>query len=130
LNASVAVLVTIIVIAAVAACFIFVFMPGPRKSLMDAKFILHDAEGPNAGGAFARELGINTIPIYLDHAWSGVEPTDNGWVWSDVFPSNINEYGHSMLRIGILHVLAWSPTDIPSWVNKDNLDGEFREEYG
>jgi len=124
------VLVLVILIAAVVACFILVFMLGPKRSPMDAKFILHDAEGPNAGGAFAEELGINTIPIYLDHAWPRVEPIDNEYIWSDVFPNNINEYSHSMLRIGMLHVLAWSPADIPSWVNKDNLDGEFKEEYG
>jgi len=97
---------------------------------MDAKFMLHDAEGPNVGGAFSEELGINTIKIHLDHAWQRVEPADNQWNWDDEFPNNINEYGHLMLQIGTLHMLAWNSTDLPGWVNTDNLDGEFKEQYG
>ncbi len=128
MNARVAVPVIIIVVAVVACSIIFI-MRQPRKSLMGAKFMLHDGEGPN-GGAFSEELGVNTIPIYLDHAWPRIEPVDNQWIWDDEFPSNINEYDHCMLRIGILHMLAWNPTDIPTWVNKDNLDGEFKEQYG
>jgi len=129
MNTSVAVLAFVIA-AVVVACFIVVIVRQPSGSPMDAKFMLHDGEGPNAGGAFAKELGINTIPIYLDHAWPMAEPVDNGWDWDDKFPNNIDEYAHSMLRVGILHVLAWTPTDIPGWVNKDNLDGEFKGQYG
>ena len=101
---------------------------------MDAKFMLHDAEGPNVGGAFSEELGVTTIPIYLDHAWQRVEPADNQWNWDDdianLFPSNMDEYGHCMLRIGAFSMLAWDSTDLPGWVNKDNLDDEFKEQYG
>jgi hypothetical protein len=96
---------------------------------MNAEFMLHDAEGPN-GGEFSKEFGVNTIPIYLDHRWPDVEPVDNGWDWNNEFPANRDEYAHCLLRIGILHLLAWTPTAIPSWVNKDNLDGSFKEEYG
>jgi hypothetical protein len=95
---------------------------------MDAKFILHDAEGPN-GRAFSEELGVNTIPIYLED-WSEYEPIDNQWNWGNVFLGNVDEYGHCMLRIGILSTLAWNPNNIPAWVNKKDLDGEFKEEYG
>jgi len=95
--------------------------------MMDAKFMLHDAEGPNAG-AFSEELGTNTIKIFLDHAWQRVEPVDNQWNWDDEFSSN-RDYGHLMLQIGALHMLAWNSTDLPGWVNQDNLD-EFKEQYG
>jgi len=103
--------------------------PQKQSTARDADFMLHDGEGPNAGGEFSKELGTNTIPIYLDD-WSRFEPEDDQWDWNGAFPDNINEYGHSMLRIGILHVLAWNPASIPQWVNKSDLDGKFKEEYG
>jgi len=124
-----AVLVIVIVVAVVACSIIFIVRK-PRRPIMDAKFMLHDAEGPNAG-AFSEELGVNTIKIYLDHAWPRVEPVNDQWNWGDeFFPSNTIEYSHCMLSIGALHMLAWNSTDLPGWVNKDNLDGEFKEQYG
>jgi len=128
MKTSVAILV--VIVAVVVVCSIAVIVRHPRSPLMDAKFMLHDAEGPNAG-AFSEELGVNTIKIYLDHAWSRVEPVNNQWSWGDeFFPSNTIEYSHCMLQIGALHMLAWNSTDLPGWVNKDNLDGEFKEQYG
>ncbi|MFH0869409.1 MAG: hypothetical protein V1839_04235 [archaeon] len=100
-----------------------------EQSVISDKFIFHDSEGPNAGGKFSRELGVNTIPIYLDD-WSRLEPADDQWNWDGAFSDNVNEYDHSMLRIGILHVLAWNPEGIPSWVDKNDLNGKFKEEYG
>jgi hypothetical protein len=98
---------------------------------MDAKFMLLDGEGPNGGGAFSKELGANTAPIYLDHAWPTIEPADNEWNWGDrFFPRNVNEYAHVIVRLGELHMLAWNSTDIPAWIKRDNLDGEFKEQYG
>jgi len=153
MNASVAVLVIVIAAVVVAGSVIVIVQwsresPGTvsapaqwqlietwtgtvnERSPMDAEFMLHDAEGPNTGGGFAKELGVNTIPIYLDHLWPYCEPVDNQWNWSDIFPGNVDEYKHCMVRIGIFHILAWTPTAIPTWVNKDNLDGSFKEEYG
>ncbi len=100
-----------------------------EKSVMDAEFMLLDSEGPNAGGAFSKELGVNTIPIFLDD-WASIEPENDQWNWGSAFPENVDEYPHSVLRIGILHVLAWNPKNVPSWVDKDDLDGKFKEEYG
>jgi hypothetical protein len=122
--------IAILVVVAVAVCSVFVVSRSAGPTVENASFMFHDGEGPNAGGEFARELGVNTIPIYLDHGWSMVEPADNVWNWSDVIPGNMGEYGHSMLRIGALHILSWNPTAIPAWVDKDNLDGVFKEEYG
>jgi len=90
------------------------------------------------GGAFSKELGINTIPLYLDHAWQRVEPADNEWNWDGEFPANISNYGHLALskydhvvvRLGVIGLLAWNPTEIPGWVDRDNLDGSFKEAYG
>ena len=126
MNARVAVLV---IVVTVVACSIVVIVRRPRRSPIGAKFMLHDAEGPNVGGAFAEELGVNTIPIYLED-WSEYEPVDNQWNWGNVFPGNVDEYEHCMLRIGILSTLAWNPNNIPAWVNNKDLDGEFKEEYG
>jgi len=140
LKSSVAMLTIGIVVAAVVGAYLIATSqktgsptsasPKPPESPMNAKFMLHDAEGPNAGGKFAKELGVNTIPIYLDPAWPRIEPVDDAWMWDDEFPKNMEEYSHSMLRIGILHVLAWNPDGVPKWVNKDDLDGSFKEEYG
>lgn len=127
MKVSTAVLITVVVVAVVACSVIFI-VRHPRKSLLGAEFMLHDGEGPN-GGTFSEELGVNTIPIYLDHRWPNVEPVNNEWNWSDEFPTNTDEYDHCMLRIGILHMLAWNPNATPTWVNKDNLDGEFKEQY-
>jgi hypothetical protein len=121
------VLVIILVAASLLLCFQY-FVYESNSSVMNARFILHDGEGPNAGGEFAKELGINTIPIYLDN-WSHFEPRDFQWNWENTFPTNRDEYGHCLLRIGILHMLAWNPSSIPTWVNKSDLDGEFKQEY-
>lgn len=110
-------------------------LQGPPEDLVDspglakAGFIFHDGEGPDAGGEFSRELGVNTIPVYLDD-WSGMEPEDDLWNWDKEFPNKTGEYDHVILRIGILHMLAWNPDAIPDWVDKNDLDGRFREEYG
>jgi hypothetical protein len=123
--------ILLIVIAVIAVVSFAVMRMGPqgRSPAISADFMLLDSEGPNGGGEFSKELGTNTIPIYLDH-WSKLEPENNQWNWADVFPANMNEYEHSVLRIGILHILAWNPADIPGWVDKNDLDGKFREEYG
>ena len=124
------ILILIIGIVIVAIISLAVFeVELQKQSAINAKFMFHDSEGPNAGGEFSKELGINTIPIYLDD-WSKLEPADDRWDWDDAFPDNTDEYLHSMLRIGILHVLAWNPTSIPAWVNKNDIDGTFKEEYG
>jgi len=98
---------------------------------MNARFML-DGGVPWMGDEFAKELGVNTIPIYLDHQWPTAEPVDSGWSWDSEFPANMDEYAyaHCLVRLGVLHILSWTPTAIPSWVNKDNLDGSFKEEYG
>jgi hypothetical protein len=93
------------------------------------EFIFHDGEGPNAGGIFSKELGINTIPIYLDN-WREIEPADDSWQWDTIFPDNTHEYGHCIARIGLLHMLAWNPSYIPYWVNTSDLDTELKNEYG
>lgn len=92
-------------------------------------FIFHDGEGPDIGGVYADELGINTIPLFLDE-WNEYEPVDNQWQWENTFPTNRNEYDHCLLRIGLLHMLAWNPSSIPSWVNQSDIDGECKEAYG
>ena len=122
------ILICVIVIVAISS-FVALKIPQKQSAVMKAKFILHDSEGPNAGGEYAKELGINTIPIYLDD-WSKFEPADDQWNWSNAFPDNIKEYPHSMLRIGILHILAWNPTNIPAWLDKNDFGDKFKEEYG
>jgi len=96
---------------------------------MNAEFML-DGGVPWAGDEFAKELGINTIPIYLDHQWSTAESADNSWSWDSEFPVHTDEYSHCLVRLGVLHLLSWTPTAIPGWVDTDNLDGSFKEEYG
>jgi hypothetical protein len=125
----IAILVIGIVVIAIVSLAVLKMWPQGQPSVTNADFMLLDGEGPNAGGEFSRELGINTIPIYLDD-WSKFEPADDQWDWTDAFPDNINGYDHSVLRIGILHVLAWNPENIPTWVDKNDIDGKFREEYG
>src|SRR3989304_6793628 len=94
------VLILIIGIIIVTIISLTIFKVGLQKqSEINAKFILHDSEGPNAGGEFAKELDVNTIPIYLDD-WSKLEPADGQWNWGDEFPDNTNEYAHTILRIG------------------------------
>lgn len=100
----------------------------PERSPLTSSFMLLDGEGPHARGSYSEELGVNTIPIYADD-WAECEPTDNNWVWN-MFPSNRSEYKHCILRIGVLHRLAWGPGDIPSWVSTTDLDGEFKTQYG
>lgn len=122
------VLVIILISISLIICFQYLLHQN-NFPIMNAQFIFHDGEGPNAGGEFAKELGINTIPIYLDN-WSQFEPLHNQWNWEKAFPTNRDDYNHCLLRIGILHILAWNPSFVPEWVNKSDLDGEFREAYG
>ncbi len=125
----IAILIIGIAVIAIVSLAVLKMWPQGQSSAINADFMLLDSEGPNAGGEFSRELGTNTIPIYLDD-WSKFEPADDQWNWVDAFPDNVREYDHSVLRIGILHVLAWNPANIPAWVNKNDIDGEFSEEYG
>lgn len=124
----IAVLLIIIVVVSILLCYNYLLREN-ETPIMNAKFMLLDGEGPNAGGDFSKELGTNTIPIYLDQ-WSQFEPHENQWNWENAFPTNRGDYSHCLLRIGILHVLAWNPSNIPTWVNKSDLYGEFKEAYG
>ncbi len=119
--------VGIVGIAIVIGTFLFFYEDASPGT--DAAFIFHDAEGADAGGVFSKELGINTIPIYLDE-WSEYEPVNNEWNWGNAFPDSIDDYDHCIVRIGILHMLPWNPSGIPSWVNRSDIDGEFKDEYG
>lgn len=120
MNLNIHAMVLIVLMVLIAGCV--------QNSNQTNNIIFHDNEGPNAGGEFAKELGINTIPIYLDD-WSKIEPADDQWNWNDVFPDNMLEYDHLMIRVGILHVLAWNPANIPRWVDENDLNGKFKEEY-
>jgi hypothetical protein len=124
----IAVLLIIVVVVSILLCYNYLLRKD-ETPIMNAKFMILDGEGPNAGGDFSKELGTNTIPIYLDQ-WSQFEPHENQWNWENAFPTNRDDYGHCLLRIGILHVLAWNPSNIPTWVNKSDLYGEFKEAYG
>ena len=124
----IAVLLIIMVVVLILLCYNYLLHEN-ETPIMNAKFMLLDGEGPNAGGDFSKELGTNTIPIYLDQ-WFQFEPHENQWNWENAFPTNRVDYGHCLLRIGILHMLAWNPSDIPTWVKKSDLYGEFKEAYG
>ncbi len=103
------------------------FQPQPAPET--AEFLLLDGEGPGAGGSYSSELGVNTIPIFADN-WAAAEPVDNNWSWDGFFPDNRDAYDHCILRIGVLHTLAWGTANIPGWVNTGDLDGEFKTQYG
>jgi hypothetical protein len=102
----------------------------PWVIVQEAEFMLHDAEGPGVSGDLGRELGINTIPVYLD-VWSQQEAVDDQFYWANSFAGNIADYGHCIVRIGILHVLAWNPPEaIPDWLGtNDPTESEFQDEY-
>jgi hypothetical protein len=96
---------------------------------MNASFMLHDARGPSED-AYARELGVNTEFIYLDH-WAYFEPRDDEWDWEWAATSGSEGIDHLIARIGIMHVLAWNlRSRLPDWVDTKDLDGQIRTEFG
>jgi len=100
-----------------------------REPYLSANFMLYDSEGPNMGGAYALELGINTLPIYFDD-WAAIETTEGTFNWAPAIPDDTSRYKHCLARLGILHVLAWnSPDNIPIFADRNDLDGTFKIKY-